>query len=240
MDDESALSPWKREGAALGSQGFYAQQNSRARALGNGVVLGVVTVLHLSLMVYLTIPPTPMNESRIPLAKEDVGALKVQFVDATPRFVKLPASNGLAGIAHAGPRSAVHTIRPRNTSLIANASVPAVPSESPSGDQGADTQAVAPTPGNPGTAYGNPLLRDGPGRHSAADDSRLPGVPDHAFVRTIALSESPSPEQIVKDTGQYMNCSQVRIARFFSASEMDKRHITTQQLDQAFTEFGCK
>jgi hypothetical protein len=236
MNDESVSSPRKREGAAPRD----AQQARRAQALGDGLVLGVVTALHLWLIVYLTIPPAPMNEPRVSLAIEDVGALKVRFVDATPRVGTRPVPSVVPAVPQTLPASRVNTAGPRNTAPPAKAPVPAVPLESPPDEQGTETQTVAPTPGNSENAYGNPLLRGEPGGNAAADGSRLPGIPDHAFVRTIALKESPSPEQIIKGTGQYMNCSQVRIARFLSASEMDKRHITTHQLDQAFTEFGCK
>jgi hypothetical protein len=195
----------------------------------DGVVLGVVTVLHLSFIAYLTIPPTPMDGPRLSLAKVEVAALKVRFIDAAPS-VRTPPSATMAQKS---------TVRARHSVAPAKVSASTESSTAPAEVQHADIDVVTPQSNGPPTPYGNPLLK-GELAGNQAGASRLPGAPDNAFVGTIALRETPSPKQMLRSTGQFMNCSQVRIARFLSASEMDKRRITKQQLDQAFTEFGCK
>lgn len=237
MNGDSVLSSRSREEGSSRFQGVQVRRTLRAQALLGGVVLGVVTVLHLALIVYLTIPPTPIDEEHTSLPEDGVDALKLRFVEAAPRAaVPSVLSSPLPG-AHTRPSSVART-RPAAVSPKAGASAEA--SVAPSDDRHADTEAVAPAYDGPSTPYGNPLLRGGQAGSSGARSSRLPGAPDDTFVSTIALKEPPSAKQIVGDTGHFMNCSQVRIARFLSASEMDKRHITTQELDKAFTEFGCR
>jgi hypothetical protein len=89
------------------------------------------------------------------------------------------------------------------------------------------------------TPYGNPMLKEFQRGFQPQEHPAVPGHADRELVKTISVGEQLSPRQILQEDGRFLNCSQVRMARFLSASEMDKRHITTQQLDQAFTEFGC-
>lgn len=87
--------------------------------------------------------------------------------------------------------------------------------------------------------YGNPMLKESRRGLQPQEHPAIPGYADRELVKTISVGEQLSPRQILQEDGRFLNCSQVRMARFLSASEMDKRRITTQQLDQAFTEFGC-
>ncbi|KLD65994.1 hypothetical protein Y882_00930 [Dyella japonica DSM 16301] len=83
------------------------------------------------------------------------------------------------------------------------------------------------------------MFRESQRSSHAQEFQRIPGDTDRTLVKTISVGEELSPRQILQEGGKFLNCSQVRMARFLSASEMDKRHITTHELDQAFTEFGC-
>lgn len=230
MNGDSVLNFRGREQDRSRFRGLRVTQPQRVQALRDGVVLGVVTVLHLSFIAYLTIPPTPMDGPRLSLAVAEAAALKVRFIDAAPSL-RAPPPVTMAQKS---------TVRARHSVAPAKVSVSTESSKAPAEVQHADIDVVTPQSNGPPTPYGNPLLKGGLAGNQAGGALRLPGAPDNAFVGTIALRETPSPKQVLRSAGQFMNCSQVRIARFLSASEMDKRRITKQQLDQAFTEFGCK
>lgn len=233
-------------GSKRGRPGNARFQDSRAREsptaqiLRGGVVLGVVTVLHLSLMVYLTIPPAPIAGARALFTVDDADALKVRFVETLPSTAMPKAASHPHPAARATATTSIGVPTTRSAVVATKVPASAEPLAVAPEERHVDTGVVAPRYEGPATPYGNPLLRGTQTGNLTENVSRIPGGPDATHVGTIALKEPPSVAQVIGETGHYMNCSQVRIARFLSASEMDRRRITKQELDQAFTEFGCK
>jgi hypothetical protein len=234
-----SLRPLGRQDPGSSSRAVREQQLDASRVLREGTTLGFVTLLHLWLIVYLTIPALPADKETTAFSESDALALKVQFISNAASHRAVSHTSTAPPTTHPLPGSKSRREKKRTTEASAQIGTPTKPSiasnEAPPSEVGAQT----PPDNGPPVSYGNPLLRAGQDG-GATGHLRIPGSADGALVDTIALKEPPSVKQEIKITGKFMNCSQVRIARFLSASEMDRRHITTQELDQAFTEYGCK
>lgn len=237
MKDYSVSSAAGKQERNPSFKAFLVQWPEWARAMVGGAVLGLVALLHLSLIVYLTIPPVPIDREREPITESSVSVLKARFVEATFGVDMPPAPILLPSTGHA---LATPAGKKRHAAVIFQASLPIESGVAPVDGQSEDTRVHPEESISPTIPYGSPVLQRMPTETSSKDPRRLPGNPDGALVSSVALSEPSSIRQAIRNGGQYMNCSQVRMARFLSASEMDKRHITKQQLDQAFTEYGCR
>jgi|GEM_PF-3138867 len=208
-------------------------------ALRKGATLAVVALLHLLILVYLTMPLAPEYSRDRAKILTRTGALQLVFLPQPP----LSRS---AALLHENPAAIHATLRLSPSRSFVRRPVPealdAPRSDEPQQAREADSPRSVDLPREAisgGSSYENPLLKDVRGGSSTQEPLRLPGSADRELVKTISVGEQPSPRQILQEGGKFLNCSQVRMARFLSASEMDKRHITTHELDQAFAEFGC-
>lgn len=209
------------------------------QAIKKGATLAVVTLLHLLIFVYLTMPPAPAYWSSRATTLDRSGALHVVFLKQSVLAVGATSSHANLASMHAAPHAS--QARPSTTTSLPKASdirrlavTPQAKGENSRSNveaSGAVTAADSP--------YGNPMLKESQQGFQAQEHPRIPGHADRELVKTISVGQELSPRQILQDGGKFLNCSQVRMARFLSASEMDKRHITTHELDQAFMEFGC-
>ncbi|WP_266183618.1 hypothetical protein [Dyella humicola] len=239
MKDYSRSSATGREEFNPSCQVFLVPWPEWARATVGGTVLGLVTLLHLFLIVYLTIPPVPPDEVHEPFTESSASALKVTFAKASLGESTPPATMVAPSAGHTLPTLSNAAEKKRHATASYEAGAPVESVVAPKDERTADARVEPEQVTNPTIAYRSPLLQGKPMGTSLRDPRRLPGHPDGALVSSVALSEPPSIRESLRLGGQFLNCSQVRIARFLSASEMDKRHITKQQLDQAFTEYGC-
>lgn len=208
-------------------------------AIRKGTTLAVVALLHLMIFVYLTMPPAPEYWSNAAKMLGRTGALQLVFLKQPALSDSMVLPHAIPVPVLAAPRSS-RAVDSRRTSVlvVANTQGPAetlnARDDVSSSDVGVPKAAI---PAD--SSYGNPLFKASQGDSQARERPRIPGHADGELVKTIAVGEQPSPRQILQEGAKFLNCSQVRMARFLSASEMDKRHITTHELDQAFTEFGC-
>lgn len=208
-------------------------------AIRKGTTLAVVALLHLLIFVYLTMPPAPEYGSSSATMLSRTGALQLVFLKhpSLSYSVVLPHADPVP--AHALPRSS-RAVGSRKASVLE-----ALDTQAPAETLKASDQDVHNNGGSSKDAisvdssYGNPLFKAAQEGSQALERPRIPGHADRELVKTISVGEPPSPRRILQEGAQFLNCSQVRMARFLSASEMDKRHITTHELDQAFTELGC-
>lgn len=208
-------------------------------ALGKGATLAVVALLHLLILVYLTMPPAPEYSSARARPLSRNGALQLVFLKQRHPSANIASPRADSTTTRAGRRSSSPTSSMRTPTPKA---LDAPRSDEPQQAREADSQrsvGLSEETISIDSSYGNPLLKDIRGGSPTQEHPRLPGSADGELVKAISVGERPSPRQILQEGGKFLNCSQVRMARFLSASEMDKRHITTHELDQAFTGFGC-
>ncbi len=104
MRDDSRSSATGGEEGKPDCQLFLVPCPEWARVTMGGTVLGVVTLLHLSLIVYLTIPPVPTHEEHQPFTESSAGALEVTFVKATPAVGAMSTRMALPPVGHPLPR----------------------------------------------------------------------------------------------------------------------------------------
>ena len=208
-------------------------------AISKGTTLAVVTLLHLLVFVYLTMPPIPSYSRNSARTLSPTRALQLVFMkQPTPSTISSPSPVDAAPV-HAQPRSS-RTARSTRASIPEPletqrpAKIIPMRDEDNQGNASVTQEVISVD-----APYGNPMLKQSQRGLQPQEHPAIPGYADRELVKTISVGEQLSPRQILQEDGRFLNCSQVRMARFLSASEMDKRRITTQQLDQAFTEFGC-
>jgi|APAra7269096768_1048522.scaffolds.fasta_scaffold11794_1 hypothetical protein len=209
------------------------------QAIRKGATLAVVTLLHLLIFVYLTMPQKPTYWNSPATMPDRTGALQLVFLKRSVPATDAATPHANLASMHAAPHAS-QAVTSTTTSLPKALDIPRPAATAQPKDEDSHSNVDASEAATAAdSAYGNPMLKAFQQGSQAQEHPRIPGHADGELVKTISVGEELSPRQILQEGGKFLNCSQVRMARVLSASEMDKRHITTQELDQAFTEFGC-
>ena len=168
-------------------------------AIRKGTTLAVVTLLHLLIVVYLTMPPAPMPWGSRATMSDRTGALQLVFL--TPPSVSadvVPSHAGSAATQGAprASRAVTSTIRSVSRGLANQRPAGSLPMKDEGSHANVELPPVSVAVESP---YENPILRASQGGSNAQGRPLVPGYADRALVKTIFVGEQPSPRQILKE-----------------------------------------
>lgn len=199
------------------------------RVVRNGVLIGLVSWLHLTLFVALMfMNPRPPRSDTAPEGGDPVvlhaRLIRRQSVAHPPR----PTAAGPRARARVTLRPAVYARTPPSLSEPLP-TLPSVP------------EPVSAAPATVGTyqaadadAFGDPSIRRALIDAQSAARPALPGGTDSRLSKAMRVVPPPSLRDELKSIGDYMSCSQIEMARNRPGQ------LNVVQIAQAYTAHGCK